>query len=79
MLSTLGAITDISNRMRKGGEGRKNRTVWARGEPVATVIKAVKAGERPTDVTAWSPFTGTCARKLARANGVEAAARVKDA
>ena len=65
--------------MRKGGEGRKNRTVWARGELVATVIKAVKAGERPTDVTAWSPFTGTCVRKLARANGVEAAARAKDA
>jgi len=35
--------------MRKGGEGRKNRTVWARGDLVATVIKAVKAGSgRPT-------------------------------
>jgi hypothetical protein len=65
--------------MRKGGEGRKNRTVWARGELGATVIKAVKAGQRPADTTAWSPFTGTCVRKPARANGVEAAARAKDA
>lgn len=60
MFSTLGAITDISNPLRKGGEGRKNRTVWARGELVATVIKAVKAGARPTEVTSWSPFTCTC-------------------
>ena len=47
----------------------------AREEVVAAVIKALEAGERPTDVTSWSPFTATYVRKLARANGIEAAGR----
>jgi hypothetical protein len=45
----------------------------ARDELVAVVVEALKAGERPTDVTAWSPFTATYVRKLARKHGIEAA------
>jgi hypothetical protein len=45
----------------------------AREELAAVVIEALKAGERPTDVTNWSPFTATYVRKLARKHGVEAA------
>ena len=50
----------------------------ARNELVATVIEALKAGERPTDVTAWSPFTPAYIRKLARDNGIEAATRSRE-
>jgi hypothetical protein len=46
----------------------------AREAVVAAVVEALKAGERPTDVTAWSPFTATYVRKLARKHGVEAPA-----
>jgi hypothetical protein len=44
----------------------------ARDDLVAVVIEALKAGERPTDVTAWSPFTAAYVRKIARAHGIEA-------
>jgi hypothetical protein len=36
----------------------------------ASVLAALRAGERPTDVAARSPFTETYVRKLARENGV---------
>jgi hypothetical protein len=36
----------------------------------ASVLAALRAGERPTDVAAKSPFTETYVRKLARENGV---------
>ena len=44
----------------------------ARAEAVAAVVAALKAGKRPTDVTAWSPFTATYVRRLARSAGIEA-------
>ncbi len=47
----------------------------ARDQVVKTVVAALKAGERPTDVTAWSPFTAAYVRKLARDNGVDAQPR----
>jgi hypothetical protein len=47
----------------------------ARTALVAAVVAALKAGERPTDVTAWSPFTAAYVRKLARSRGIEAAPR----
>ena len=47
----------------------------ARADVVKAVVAALKAGERPTDVTAWSPFTAAYVRKLARENGIEAAQR----
>ena len=44
----------------------------ARGKVVSAVVKALEAGERPTDVTSWSPFTAAYVRKLARQHGIEA-------
>jgi hypothetical protein len=37
---------------------------------IAAVVAALKAGERPTDVAEWSPFTATYLRRLAREAGV---------
>ena len=36
----------------------------------ASALAALRAGERPTDVAAKSPFTETYVRKLARENGI---------
>ena len=47
----------------------------AREAVVTAVTEALAAGERPTDVTAWSPFTATYVRKLARKRGIEATDR----
>ncbi|MGH3192662.1 MAG: hypothetical protein ACRDPY_40200 [Streptosporangiaceae bacterium] len=47
----------------------------ARDVLVGAVVEALKAGERPTDVTNWSPFTAAYVRKIAREHGIEAAAR----
>ena len=45
----------------------------AREEVIGAVVKALEAGQRPTDITAWSPFTAAYVRKLAREHGIEAA------
>lgn len=37
---------------------------------VAAVLAALRAGERPTDVAAKSPFTETYVRRVARENGI---------
>lgn len=37
------------------------------------VVEALRAGERPTDVTARSPFTAAYVRRIARDNGIEPA------
>jgi hypothetical protein len=50
----------------------------ARAALVAAVVGALEAGERPTDVTTWSPFTAAYIRKLARTNGIEAARRASE-
>jgi len=42
---------------------------------IADVLAALRAGERPTDVVARSPFTDAYVRKLARENGIEAKPR----
>lgn len=42
---------------------------------IKDVVAALKASERPTDVTAHSPFTDAYVRKLARENGIEPAPR----
>jgi hypothetical protein len=36
----------------------------------SSVLRALRAGERPTNVAAKSPFTETYVRKLARENGI---------
>lgn len=42
---------------------------------VAAVLAALKAGERPTDVTEWAAFTSTYIRRLAREAGIPPAKR----
>jgi len=42
---------------------------------IADVVAALRAGERPTDVVARSPFTDAYVRRLARENGIEAKSR----
>lgn len=45
----------------------------ARTEAVMAVVDALRAGERPTDVTERSPFTHAYVRRVARDNGIEPA------
>jgi hypothetical protein len=45
----------------------------ARAEAVMAVVNALRAGERPTDVTDRSPFTPAYVRRVARENGIEPA------
>ena len=63
------AVREATRRYRQTEKAHED----AREGVVAAVLKALEAGERPTDVTAWSPFTATYVRKIARANGIEAA------
>jgi hypothetical protein len=42
----------------------------ARAELVTAVLTALRDGEPPTEVAAWSPFTETYVRRLARTNGI---------
>lgn len=45
----------------------------AREGAVRAVVDALRAGIRPTDVTAASPFTAAYVRRIARENGIEPA------
>lgn len=47
----------------------------ARDTAVTAVVEALRAGERPTDVTERSPFTAAYVRRIARENGIEPASR----
>lgn len=47
----------------------------ARLDTVAAVVDALRAGIRPTDVVAHSPFTAAYVRRLARENGIEPATK----
>lgn len=66
------APLSASSRWVPGETPRGRGKEKARDNLVAVVIEALKAGERPTDVTAWSPFTAAYVRKIARAHGIEA-------
>lgn len=46
----------------------------ARKAVIEAAVEALRAGERPTDVAAASPFTPSYIRRLAKEQGVEAAA-----
>jgi len=43
----------------------------ARAAAVAAVVEALRAGARPTDVTARSPFSPAHVRNIAREHGIE--------
>lgn len=45
----------------------------ARQAAAAAVAEALRAGERPTDVTSRSPFTAAYVRQIARAHDIEPA------
>ncbi|MFE1849872.1 hypothetical protein ACFYOF_06340 [Streptomyces sp. NPDC007148] len=45
----------------------------SRDAAITAVVEALRAGARPTDVTARSPFTAAYVRRIARENGIEAA------
>ena len=68
------AVREATRRYRRTEQAHEQ----ARDELVSVVVEALKAGERPTDVTAWSPFTAAYVRKLARQNGIEASVRAAE-
>lgn len=47
----------------------------ARQDTVAAVIDALRAGIRPGDIVAHSPFTAAYVRRIARENGIQPATR----
>lgn len=65
------AVRDATRRYRDTEQAHEQ----ARDAVVSAVVDALKGGERPTDVTAWSPFTPAYVRRLARENGIEATRR----
>jgi hypothetical protein len=62
----LEAIEADTSRYRQTGAAHEQ----SRQAVTASVLAALQAGERPTDVAAKSPFTETYVRKLARDNGI---------
>lgn len=67
----LDALDESTNRYRETEKAHEA----SRTAVIADVVSALKAGKRPTDVTAHSPFTDAYVRKLARENGIEPAPR----
>ncbi|HMH94176.1 MAG TPA: hypothetical protein VK586_24230 [Streptosporangiaceae bacterium] len=65
------AVRDATRRYRRTEAAHDQ----ARDDVIAAMLKALEAGERPTDVTSWSPFTAAYVRKLARSHGIEAPSR----
>jgi len=68
-VSLVGSLEDLET-----ATARFRQTEAAHDESrvrvVAAVLAALKAGERPTDVAAKSPFTETYVRRVARENGI---------
>lgn len=63
------AVRDAARRYRETEQAHER----VREDLVAAVVKALEAGERPTDVTSWSPFTPAYVRRIAREHGIKAA------
>ena len=64
-LRTLATSTDTYRQTEKAHADARAKTIEA-------VLAALRAGARPTDVVAASPFTAAYVRKLARENGIQA-------
>ncbi len=47
----------------------------ARQDAVGAVVDALRAGIRPADIVAHSPFTAAFVRRIARENGIQPAGR----
>jgi hypothetical protein len=67
------ALTSATARYRETEQAHND----ARDAAIAAVVEALRAGVRPTDVTAASPFTAAYVRRIARENGIEPSTRGK--
>lgn len=67
----LTALTESTRRYRETAAKLER----ARRAVIRAVIDALRAGLRPTDVVAGSPFTAAYVRKLAREHGIAPAPR----
>ena len=65
------AVKSTGQRVRRTAKAASS----AIDQHIAAVLAALRAGERPTDVAAWSHFTATYLRRLAREAGIPPAAR----
>jgi hypothetical protein len=65
-MNELEEIEKTTRRYRQTGEEHEQ----SRQAVTAAVLAALRAGERPTDVAAKSPFTEAYVRKMARENGI---------
>ncbi|GAA2990629.1 hypothetical protein GCM10017559_08340 [Streptosporangium longisporum] len=72
MADTKDPLSDLDASTRRYRE-TETAHEQARQTVIADVIAALRAGARPTDVTARSPFTAAYVRKLARDNNIEPA------
>ncbi|MEV7007557.1 hypothetical protein [Streptosporangium sp. NPDC051022] len=70
-IDPLGTLDESTRRYRETEAAHEE----SRKAVVASVLEALRAGERPTDVVAHSPFTDAYVRKLARENGIKAKPR----
>lgn len=65
-MKELEAIAEATRRYRETEEAHDQ----SRQDVMSTVLAALRAGERPTDVAAKSPFTEAYVRRLARDDGI---------
>lgn len=65
-MDELQAVEETTRRYRQTGKAHDQ----SRQDVTAAVLAALRAGQRPTDVAAKSPFTEAYVRKLARINGI---------
>lgn len=69
----LDVLDEATRHYRQTEEAHKE----ARDAAITAVVAALKAGKRPTDVAARSPFTDAYVRRVAREHGVEPARKGK--
>jgi hypothetical protein len=65
-MGELEAVEQATSQYRRTEQAHED----SRGAVTAAVLAALRAGQRPTDVAAKSPFTETYVRRLARDNGI---------
>lgn len=73
-MDALDALVESTRRYRETERAHEQ----ARGELIRCIVAALRAGKRPTDVAARSPFTDAYVRRVARENGIPARPRSKE-
>lgn len=71
----LAELDDTTRRYRRTEKAHEE----AREAAISAVVAALRAGARPTDVTARSPFSPAHVRNIARDNGIQAARKGRPA